>query len=578
MTKKKIYGQYSLIIPLIFIAILFLPVVYFNYTDIDDFVFLERLHNNYHHINILNFFFPKKSVQYYRPLLELISYVDYALWGLSNRGFHLTNYLFHLLNSVLVFLICRHKIQDDRCPYWPSIAMLLFACHPIVCESVAWISGRSDIFGAFFSLLAVLFYFKAKNRYNAWTMLFILLGLFSKENALAVIPILFVLHIFHVKTRSIGNKFQESCFFGCLLCIPLGIYLLMRTKGLANHDYSTLQAAATSMNMSFGKGTIFSHMYTVMASVGFYVKKLIWPYPLNFAISTIHDQAYFIFSLFLVLLSAGLVFKKAYGLFAGLVLICLSFSPALLVVVGEIAWVPYAERYLYLSASLFAISLTLVIKHYVEKQKAMILLLVIVSVYTVSTVRRESIWRNSDALWADTYEKNPTNSKVIYKYAKTLGPEKGIEYHRLAVKMEDVDHARNSWKDFSYLAIAQYELNRGHVDAALNAIHQALNIRSNASNYLEAARLTARISDSVGIKGTPLEESYLTEAAEYYQTAYQLKKNPFSAYYAGNLYLRVGQIEQARALFETIVAIHKSSKYATLSTIQLSKMGGKWEK
>lgn len=568
---KRWCEQSSFIIALIPVVIMFLPILYFNYTDIDDYVFIGRLHANYNHINIKAIFFPTESFQYYRPVLECISYIDYGLWGVSNRGFHLTNYLFHVLNSALVFFITRHFVRDNCFQYWPTCAMLLFAFHPLVCESVAWISGRSDIFGTFFSLLAILFYFKAKTKYYGMALIFVFLGLLSKENALAVIPILWVIHLYFMKQLG-RHLVSEGFYFALLLSVPFIIYLLMRTNGFSNHDYSTVQAAAGSMNLSVEHGSIFRHFYTLMASVGFYVKKLIWPYPLNFAISTINYPAYFIFSLFLILLSAVWLIKKAYYLLVGLIVICLSFLPALLVVAGGIAWVPYAERYLYLSSAVFAVVLGMAFKRYMSKRNSAIIISVILCVFSVSTLNRVFIWSSSSSLWADTYKKNPLSSKVLYKYAKTLGPEKGFEYHKLAVARDYNDSSRDSWKDLSYLAIARYEVDHGNIYAAVEAINMALESGEEASNYNVAAGLMAHIADSKEIKGTEQEKQYLIKSAVYYHYAYNINHEPFSGYYAGLLFLRADNLKQARELFELTAKSNEKSKYSKLSLIKLKKI------
>ena len=53
----------------------------------------------------------------WHPLTWLSLALDYALFGLSARGFHLTNLLLHVANTVLVFLIweigrasCRERV------------------------------------------------------------------------------------------------------------------------------------------------------------------------------------------------------------------------------------------------------------------------------------------------------------------------------------------------------------------------------------------------------------------------------------------------------------------------------------
>jgi Flp pilus assembly protein TadD len=67
-------------------------------------------------------------------------------------GPHFTNLLFHLANTVLLFLLLRHLSGTT----WQSaFVAALFALHPLHVESVAWISERKDVLSTFFGLLAL---------------------------------------------------------------------------------------------------------------------------------------------------------------------------------------------------------------------------------------------------------------------------------------------------------------------------------------------------------------------------------------------------------------------------------------
>jgi tetratricopeptide (TPR) repeat protein len=64
----------------------------------------------------------------------------------------LTSLLFHLANSVLLFLILRRMTRE----MWPSAAVAaLFALHPLRVESVAWVSERKDVLSTLFWMLTV---------------------------------------------------------------------------------------------------------------------------------------------------------------------------------------------------------------------------------------------------------------------------------------------------------------------------------------------------------------------------------------------------------------------------------------
>jgi hypothetical protein len=101
------------------------------------------------------------STNYYRPLPLLTFMLDYRLGGGQPWLFHLTNLLFHIVNTVLVvFLTATGSGPLQR----PTVPLKIWRCWPdystgcirYLVEPVAWISGRFDLMVTFFLLLALL--------------------------------------------------------------------------------------------------------------------------------------------------------------------------------------------------------------------------------------------------------------------------------------------------------------------------------------------------------------------------------------------------------------------------------------
>ena len=88
----------------------------------------------------------------WHPLTWLSLMLDRELSGPGPAGPHVTNLLFHLANTVLLFLLLRRLTAAT----WRSaFVAALFALHPLHVESVAWISERKDVLSTFFGLLAL---------------------------------------------------------------------------------------------------------------------------------------------------------------------------------------------------------------------------------------------------------------------------------------------------------------------------------------------------------------------------------------------------------------------------------------
>jgi len=88
---------------------------------------------------------------YYRPLVTASYAIDWQLGGGTPLVFHIVNLVVHGAVAALAFVVLRRWIGAA----WPAaVAAVLFAIHPTKAESVAWISGRTDVFCALFLLLA----------------------------------------------------------------------------------------------------------------------------------------------------------------------------------------------------------------------------------------------------------------------------------------------------------------------------------------------------------------------------------------------------------------------------------------
>jgi tetratricopeptide (TPR) repeat protein len=127
------------------------------------------------------------------PITWISFMLDMEIWDLNAGGFHLTNIIFHTVNSLLLFII----LQFLTGKFWQSFfAAALFALHPLHVESVAWITERKDVLSAFFLLLTIWSYAWYADRPGikrySLVLLFFILGLMSKP-MLVTLPVLLLL-------------------------------------------------------------------------------------------------------------------------------------------------------------------------------------------------------------------------------------------------------------------------------------------------------------------------------------------------------------------------------------------------
>lgn len=129
----------------------------------------------------------KPSTPYYRPIVMIYLMIAWSLFGTSAAGWHLLNILFHLAVVYFLFLLLEKVTGDLKLA---AVASLLFAIHPMRSESVAWISGATDLLLCLFLLPSFLFYLRYRERgerkYFICSAGLFLLAAFTKEPAVAL--------------------------------------------------------------------------------------------------------------------------------------------------------------------------------------------------------------------------------------------------------------------------------------------------------------------------------------------------------------------------------------------------------
>lgn len=127
------------------------------------------------------------------PLTWLSLMLDGYLYGLNPCGYHLTNLLLHIANTLLLFLVLTRMTGA----LWRSaFVAALFALHPLHVESVAWVSERKDVLATLFWMLTIGFYIRytespGTGRYLLCLLVFAL-GLMAKPT-LVTLPFVLLL-------------------------------------------------------------------------------------------------------------------------------------------------------------------------------------------------------------------------------------------------------------------------------------------------------------------------------------------------------------------------------------------------
>ena len=146
----------------------------------------------------------------WHPLTWISHMIDCDLYGLNAGGHHLTNLIFHIANTLLLFLL----LKEMTGAMWRSaFVAALFAWHPLHVESVAWASERKDTLSAFFWLLTLLAYARYAKKPSVagylLALLFFACGLMAKP-MVVTLPFVLLLLDYWPLGRITNFKFQMA--------------------------------------------------------------------------------------------------------------------------------------------------------------------------------------------------------------------------------------------------------------------------------------------------------------------------------------------------------------------------------
>ena len=206
------------------VCVLLLPALLL-FTDTLSYGFMSDDFHLLHRVSNEGFFWSWGGVEgdmYFRPVAVLSYLTDNLMYGLNPAGWHLTNVLWHLACSMLVFLVARRLMKDEHASFLAGYLFLLLACHS---ESVAWVSGRTDLVATAFCLGSVLAFL----RKSPWALVLFTSGLLAKESALTT-PLLWL--VLAVKTPEWDSRAKRLVVTGLALALAYIVVRMVLSGGV----------------------------------------------------------------------------------------------------------------------------------------------------------------------------------------------------------------------------------------------------------------------------------------------------------------------------------------------------------
>ena len=146
----------------------------------------------------------------WHPMTWLSLMLDVNLFGVNAGRFHLVNVFFHIVSTLLLYLILNRMTRR----LWRSaFVAALFALHPLHVESVAWIAERKDVLSTLFWMLTLGAYVlyvenKCLNRYLV-ALFFFALGLMAKPMLVTLPFVLLLLDVWPLNRLSAGESIRN---------------------------------------------------------------------------------------------------------------------------------------------------------------------------------------------------------------------------------------------------------------------------------------------------------------------------------------------------------------------------------
>ncbi len=331
---------------------------------------------------------------------DFLYFFIFLTFGKNPLFFHLLNIIFHIGSVCVLFLILK-SLYTRRVAL---VASVLFAVHPIIAESVSWISGGGYPQYSYFILLSFLFFIvhqKSKsNKFYLLSIVSFILALLSSDKAL---PYPGILLIFIISTSGFLKNWKKIIPFFVLSGIWGSIYFLQFGDRVQTHTFNFGNSGYQVNPILFTATAITNYLFL-----------LIWPQNLTlfhseFGFGLINSSvSYIVFTLYIL----GLVisFFKYKRIFFWLSFFVIGFGVTILPL--KISWI-VAERYAYLASIGIFVVTAFVVERFLQKERfkeaVYAAIVIVVCLLGARTILRNMDWSSEEKLWLSTVKSTPSN-------------------------------------------------------------------------------------------------------------------------------------------------------------------------
>lgn len=451
---------------------------------------------------------------FWHPVTWLSLMADRELFNLNAGGFHWTNVILHIINTLLLFILLRTATGS---PLSSASVALLFAIHPLHVESVAWVAQRKDILCTLFGFASLWAYVKysrsPSGRKYFFVVVFFILGLMSKPMVVTLPFVMLLMDYWplqritfskqtNAENTPANNPLTIKRSFPMLLLEKLPLITLSVTASILAFFTENKAGALTKLE-NLG---IWDRCANAVVSYVKYIAIMFWPvrlaffypHPIKIPPGQIAGAITVIISITLMIIYA---YKRRPYLFVG----WFWYLGTLLPVIGLIQVGPHAlaDRYTYVPIIGLFIMLVWGIGDLTKSWKYRRLFLCAIGLssfisLSILAFLQVGYWRNSVTLFERALEVTKGNYIALNNlgryYIMNGAIDKGICYIKESIRVKP-----NSGLAHHNIGAGLYT--QGHYEQAIEYLKKAQELRFCAhetAQYLgDSYRLTGRTDEAI---------------------------------------------------------------------------------